>query len=119
MLKSGFETMYSVTRLHGGIEDFDQRESFNPIINEASEHNWNNSSMLSCLLHYFGTNPSILQASRPTILGLAYYPVHIILNEWNTYTQLIRRYFKYYEYSMSDITHRFHSDDIVDLQQWR
>ncbi|KAJ0129471.1 Uncharacterized protein HZ326_27434 [Fusarium oxysporum f. sp. albedinis] len=59
-----------------------------------------------------------LQASRPTIFGLVYYPVHATLNEWNTYTRLIRRYFKYCECSMSGITHRFHSDDIVDLQRW-
>ncbi|KAH7260881.1 uncharacterized protein BKA55DRAFT_559939 [Fusarium redolens] len=70
-------------------------------------------------MHYFEANPSQLNLDKPTILALAYYPVHIILGEWNLYNHLISRYFKYYEYSMNDIAHRLHNDDIIDLQRWR
>lgn len=61
----------------------------------------------------------MLQREPITILGLAYYPVRIILNEWNMYTGLVSRYSKYYEYSINDITNRFHNEDIIDLQRWR
>jgi Mg2+ and Co2+ transporter CorA len=61
----------------------------------------------------------MFQDEPMTILSLAYYPVRIILNEWNIYTSLVSRYSKYYEYSISDITHTLHNDDIIDLQRWR
>jgi hypothetical protein len=117
--KYGQKTAYPATRLHGGIEDSMLPGSQKNASSEMDECVWDSSSLLGCLMHYFEANPSQLNLDKPTILALAYYPVHIILGEWNLYNHLISRYFKYYEYSMNDIAHRLHNDDIIDLQRWR
>lgn len=75
--------------------------------------------MFSSLLHYYRTYPPGFVPAKPTILGVGYYPVRIVLSEWSVYTLLISRYFKYYEYSLQDMTNRLHDNDIVDLQRWR
>ncbi|KAG5751471.1 hypothetical protein H9Q69_013919 [Fusarium xylarioides] len=112
--KYGLNTTYPATRLHGGIEDSIVSELHKDVLGQIDS-----SSLLSCLTHHFEVNPSQLNLNSPSILSLAYYPVRIILGEWNLYSHLISRYFKYYEYSMNDIAHRLHNDDIIDLQRWR
>lgn len=54
-----------------------------------------------------------------SIMNFAYYPIRIVLSEWNLYMHLISRFSKHYEYSLQDITSRLHGEDIVDLQRWR
>ncbi|KAM0426010.1 hypothetical protein ACHAPT_008639 [Fusarium lateritium] len=78
--------------------------------------------MLSSLLHCFRTNFLKLDLSQPTVLALSYYPVRIVLGEWNLYIHLTSRYFKYYEYSINDIGNVLRKKtviDITDLQRWR
>ncbi|KAH6963268.1 hypothetical protein DER45DRAFT_582771 [Fusarium avenaceum] len=106
-LQAGLQKVYPATRLHGGIEDFERSASFSALSHQSAHKYWNNYSMLSCLLHYFGSNYSMIQHEPVTILGLAYYPVRIILNEWNMYTSLVSRYSK------------LHNEDVIDLQRWR
>lgn len=118
-VQAELQKTFPATRLHGGIEDFEQLASSSALSYQSADKYWNNHSMLSCLLHYFGSNNhSMFQQAPVTILSLAYYPVRIILNEWNVYTSLVSRYSKYYEYSISDIAYRLHNDDIIDLQRW-
>ncbi|CVL07282.1 uncharacterized protein FMAN_15370 [Fusarium mangiferae] len=118
-VQAEYQKTFPATRLHGGIEDFEQSASSSALSYQSADKYWNNTSMLSCLFHYFGSNHSMFRDVPVTILGLAYYPVRIILNEWNVYTSLVSRYSKYYEYSISDIAYRLHNDDIIDLQRWR
>jgi hypothetical protein len=72
--------------------------------------------MLGSIVHYFLTQQSL---DPPSILSTSYYPIRIILSEWNFYIHLTSRFSKYYEYSLRDITTRLHNEDIVDLQRWR
>ncbi|KAH8734311.1 hypothetical protein BGZ61DRAFT_559911 [Ilyonectria robusta] len=112
---------YPVDPLHGGFEDFGPSSSFSSFSSFAGKSNdiWDNTSMFSSLLHYYRTYPPGFIPTKPTILGVGYYPVRIVLSEWSVYTLLISRYFKYYEYSLQDMTNRLHDNDIVDLQRWR
>jgi Mg2+ and Co2+ transporter CorA len=75
--------------------------------------------MLSNLLHYFSHQPPGFEAAKPSILSLGYYPIRIILAEWNLYTYLMSRYFNHYEYALHDNEKRLHDNDIVNLQRWR
>ncbi|KAF5579366.1 zinc transport [Fusarium pseudocircinatum] len=117
--KYGLKTAYPASRLHGGIEDFIVSELHVDVSSQTDERVWDSSSLLGCLIHHFEANPSQLNLNSPTILSMAYYAVRIILREWNLYIHAISRYFKCYEYSMNDIAHRLHNDDIIDLQRWR
>lgn len=95
--------------LYGGFEDFQ------PLTTER----WDKSSMLSSLLHYFQHNPPGFNASNPSTLCLAYYPMRRALAEWVLYVHLVSRYQKYYEFSLQDVHKRPLESDIVDLQRWR
>ncbi|CAG7560615.1 unnamed protein product [Fusarium equiseti] len=103
---------YSAEHLHGGFEDVATSHT-----TASSTHRWNRDSMLDSLTHYLQYQPPNYMSIN--ILSLAYYPIRIVLSEWNLYMHLISRYSKHYEYSLQDITSRLHGEDIVDLQRWR
>ncbi|KAJ4003177.1 hypothetical protein NW752_011649 [Fusarium irregulare] len=106
---------YPAQHLHGGFEDV-----ASPHSKVTSVHHWNRDSMLDSLVHYLQNQKQETPNKIPIgILTLAYYPVRIVLSEWNLYMHLISRYSKHYEYSLQDITSRLHGEDIVDLQRWR
>ena len=111
--------MYPCKPLHGGFEDFVESTSFSSFRSSTDDHSWDKNSVLEGLLHYFRNNPPGFTATQPSILSLGYYPMRIILAEWIIYTNLMSRYFKYYEYSLHGIQARPHDSDIVDLQRWR
>jgi Mg2+ and Co2+ transporter CorA len=103
---------YPAQHLHGGFEDV--ATSHTPAI---STYQWNRDSLLESLTHYLQYHgPNNMPVN---ILNFAYYPIRIVLSEWNLYMHLISRYSKHYEYSLQDITSRLHGEDIVDLQRWR
>ncbi|RSL75565.1 hypothetical protein CEP51_010757 [Fusarium floridanum] len=119
-LSAGGRKAYQAKPLHGGFEDFGPSQSFSSFTRNKDNETWDKDSMFGSLLHYFQTQtPPGFQASSPSILGLGYYPIRIVLAEWNLYMHLISRYSKYYEYSIQDITNRLHDNDIIDLQRWR
>ncbi|KAH7156085.1 hypothetical protein EDB81DRAFT_880418 [Dactylonectria macrodidyma] len=117
--KQGPRKAYPAKHVQGGLEDFGPPSSYSSYINGKDNDLWDNSSMLSSLLHYYRTPPPGFSRQNPTILDVGYYPVRLVLSEWSVYTILISRYFKYYEYSLNDMAHRLHDDDIIDLQRWR
>lgn len=80
---------------------------------------WDKTSMLSSLFHYFQSHPPGFRVSTPTTLCFAYYPLRIALAEWVSYVHLVSRYQKYYEYSLQDVHKRPLESDIIDLQRWR
>ncbi|KAH7122119.1 hypothetical protein B0J13DRAFT_589427 [Dactylonectria estremocensis] len=110
---------YPAWHLHGGLEDFGPPALYSSYVNGKDNDLWDNSSMLSSLLRYYRTPLLGFSSLNPTILDVGYYPVRLVLSEWSVYTLLISRYFKYYEYSLNDMAHRLHDDDIIDLQRWR
>ncbi|OTA91094.1 hypothetical protein M434DRAFT_33012 [Hypoxylon sp. CO27-5] len=63
--------------------------------------------------------------SLPTtydISFLAIGPIRLIIDEWLTYSLIMGRYVKAYEYSIKRVQQRFNnfeSEDIVDLYRWR
>lgn len=74
--------------------------------------------MLNSLLHYFLAQPSPgYRPKDPSILCMGYYPIRIVLAEWNLYIHLTSRYSKHYEFSVQDIHSRVHDNDLVDLQR--
>ncbi|KAF4436472.1 Zinc transport protein ZntB [Fusarium austroafricanum] len=118
--ESGSQQIYDAKRLHGGLEDFTHPATFDTTADQEEEE-WDNSSIRDCLMQYVTFTPGILRPTKevPFILDVAYFPVRIILNEWNTYAHLTTRYLKYFEVSMNDITSRLRNDDMIDLQSWR
>lgn len=109
---------YRAKLLHGGFEDVAPSQPFSSFKHDKDK--WNKDSMLGSLVHYFRTQPPPgFQAASTGILSLGYYPIRIVVAEWNFYTHLTSRYSKYYEYSLRDITSRLHDNDLVDLQRWR
>lgn len=107
--KRGERKTYRAVTLHGGFEDFQ------PLATEE----WDKSSMISSLLHYFRNHPPGFSISNPSTLCFAYYPLRIALAEWVLYVHLVSRYQKHYEYSLQDVHKRPLESDIVDLQRWR
>ena len=76
--------------------------------------------MLDSIIHYLQMRaPPSFHPDVPSILSVGYYPIRIVLAEWNFYTHLTSRCSKYYEYSIRDMASRLHDEDIVDLQRWR
>ncbi|OBS17671.1 hypothetical protein FPOA_09406 [Fusarium poae] len=109
-LKHQAKTLYS------GFEDFQPSQSFSYYRNGQIDQNWDKSSMLDSLVHYFSTQRALCQ---PSVLSISYYPIRIIVSEWNLYIHLTSRFSKYYEYSLRNMETRVHDEDIVDLQRWR
>ncbi|KAK4040860.1 hypothetical protein C8A01DRAFT_15321 [Parachaetomium inaequale] len=118
-LGSGGRKSYPSMLLHGGFEDFEHSTSFASFGSITSDRLPDKKSMLSNLLHYFRHQPPGFTMAEPSILSLGYYPIRIVLAEWNLYTHLMSRYFKYYEYTLHDTENRLHGSDIIDLQRWR
>lgn len=116
---SAGQKLYPSVLLHGGFEHFGQPTSFASFGAVTSGLLPDKRSMLSNLLHYFSHQPPGFDAAQPSILSLGYYPIRIVLAEWNLYTYLMSRYFKYYEYTLHDIEKRLHDNDIIDQQRWR
>ncbi|KAH8897040.1 hypothetical protein GQ53DRAFT_499463 [Thozetella sp. PMI_491] len=105
--------------LNGGFEQWVPPTSFASFQSTAEDKLPENKSMLHGLLNYLRRQPPELIPAEPSILSLSFYPIRIVLAEWNIYTLLMSRYFKYYEYTLRDIENRLHDADIVDLQRWR
>lgn len=101
--------IYQAKTLHGGFEDFQP----------STTEDFDKSSMLSSLLHYFRKHPPGFGTTNPSTLCFAYYPLRIALAEWVVYSHLVSRYHKHYEYSLQDVHKRPLESDIVDLQRWR
>ncbi|KAK3322673.1 hypothetical protein B0H66DRAFT_212090 [Apodospora peruviana] len=118
-LRSGDRRAYPSVLLHGGFEDFVQSASPTSFTSVTSDRSWDKKSILSSLIHYFRNQPPGFVTSEPSILSFGYYPIRIVLAEWILYTNLMSRYFKYYEYTLHDIENRLHDSDIIDLQRWR
>ncbi|KAL6925359.1 hypothetical protein FSST1_002633 [Fusarium sambucinum] len=102
--------------LYSGFEDFQSSQSFSHFKNGQIDQVWDKTSMLDSLVHYFSTRPFL---GQPSILSLSYYPIRIVLSEWNLYIHLTSRFSKYYEYSLRNMEARLHDEDLVDLQRWR
>jgi hypothetical protein len=118
-LGSGNRKTYPSMLLNGGFEDFIPPTSLESFRSATSNDSLDKQSMLSNLLHYFRYQPPGFVVAEPSILSLSYYSIRIVLAEWNLYTHLMSRYFKYYEYTLHDIEDRLHNSDIIDLQRWR
>ncbi|KAK4641509.1 hypothetical protein QC761_501220 [Podospora bellae-mahoneyi] len=115
----GGRKSYPSMMLHGGFEEFKQPTSFASFGSTTSDRLPDKKSMLSNLLRYFRHQPPGFMITEPSILSLGYYPIRIVLAEWNLYMLLMSRYLKYYEYTLHDIENRLHDSDIIDLQRWR
>lgn len=105
--------------MYSGFEDFQPSPSFTTFGSAENKIRWNKTSMLDSIMHYFCVQRPPGFNTSTGILGIAYYPVRIILAEWNLYVHLTSRFSKHYEYSVRDVRSRLHDDDIVDLQRWR
>lgn len=118
-LELGGQKAYPSQLLHGSLGDFLQLASFSSVTSGTAAHQPDQRSMLHYLIHSFQHSPPGFQATDPTILSLGYYPVRRVLADWNLYTYLMSRYFKFYEFALHDIENRLHNSDIIDLQRWR
>ncbi|KAF5007510.1 hypothetical protein FDECE_6157 [Fusarium decemcellulare] len=114
------ERTYQTKAMYSGFEDFAPPESFSSFATGRAHGAWDKTSMLDSIVHYFCTQPPPgLHSSSPSIMSIGYYPIRIVLAEWNLYIHLTSRFSKYYEYSLRDMSSRLHDNDIVDLQRWR
>ncbi|CEI38452.1 hypothetical protein FVEN_g11731 [Fusarium venenatum] len=107
---------YQAKALYSGFEDFQPSPPFSYFAGGQTDCGWDKTLMLDSLVHYFSTQRLL---GQPSILSLSYYPIRIVLSEWNLYTHLTSRFSKYYEYSLRNMEARLHDEDLVDLQRWR
>ncbi|KAI3317234.1 hypothetical protein HD806DRAFT_515574 [Xylariaceae sp. AK1471] len=105
--------------LHNGFEDFQQPPSFSSFQSLAPGRDDRKSSLLNSIVRYVSESPLPVNATPPTLLGLAYYPLRVIIGEWMIYSQILSRYLTYYEVSIRDVEVRTKKYEIVDLQKWR
>lgn len=106
--------------LHGGFEDFEPPPLFSSFSQGHLRGSFHKGSMLDSIIHYFRSRPPPgFHADSPSILSVGYYPIRIVLAEWNLYTHLTSRYLKYYEHSIRNNTGPLRDEHIVDLQRWR
>ncbi|RSM09813.1 hypothetical protein CEP52_003827 [Fusarium oligoseptatum] len=114
------DKIYQAKTMHGGFEDAKPLLSYSSFAAGKASRPLDRSSMLNNLVHWFQRQPPPgFQADSASLLSLGYYPIRIILSQWNFYIYLTSRYSKHYEYTLCDTTTRLHNDDIVDLQRWR
>ncbi|KAF5602660.1 zinc transport [Fusarium pseudocircinatum] len=114
------ERAYPAKVMFSGFEDFEPSSSFTTFTSGETMITWDKASMFDSIMHYFCMQPPPgFSASSVEILAIAYYPIRIVLAEWNLYVHLTSRFSKHYEYSLREIGGRLHDDDIVDLQRWR
>ncbi|KAI1799721.1 hypothetical protein F4811DRAFT_542606 [Daldinia bambusicola] len=62
------------------------------------------------------------QPSTYNLFFLSTGPIKLIIDEWLTYSLIMSRYIKVYEYSTQSVQDRlsnFESEDVVDLYRWR
>ncbi|KAJ3459623.1 hypothetical protein MRS44_015696 [Fusarium solani] len=115
ILETTSNKSYEALVLHGGFEDFQSPPLFSSFIHGKISRSVNKSSILDCIIRYLQTQPPPGFLSRsPSILSVGYYPIRIVLAEWNFYTHLICRM----QYSIRN-KRRLCDEDIVDLQRWR
>ncbi|KAF4460912.1 Zinc transport [Fusarium albosuccineum] len=114
------ERTYQAKAMYSGFEDFEPSKSFSSFANDKAHDAWDKTSMLDSIVHYFRAQPPPgFHTPCPRITSIGYYPIRIVLSEWNLYIHLTSRFSKYYEYSLRDMSSRLHDNDIVDLQRWR
>ncbi|KAF4453130.1 Zinc transport protein ZntB [Fusarium austroafricanum] len=107
---------YPAKAMYSGFEDFQPAQPFSDFSSGQANQAWDKASILDSLVHYFCSEQS---HCSPSILSISYYPMRVVLSEWNLYIHLTSRFSKYYEYSLRDMPARLHDDDIIDLQRWR
>ncbi|KAJ3542248.1 hypothetical protein NM208_g4203 [Fusarium decemcellulare] len=111
---------YQAKAMYSGFEDFEASQSFSAFANGKAHDAWDKTSMLDSIVHYLRAQPPPgFHIPCPSITNIGYYPIRIVLSEWNLYIHLTSRFSKYYEYSLRDMSSRLHDNDIVDLQRWR
>ncbi|KAI8963281.1 hypothetical protein F5Y11DRAFT_356384 [Daldinia sp. FL1419] len=68
------------------------------------------------------TGASKRPPSTYNLFSLSIGPIKLIIDEWLTYSLIMSRYIKVYEYSARSVQDRlsnFESEDVVDLYRWR
>ncbi|KAF9765486.1 hypothetical protein IL306_002224, partial [Fusarium sp. DS 682] len=121
-VNGGNPRTFPTSPLHGGYEDFGDPvlfSHFNQTQSPQQPAEWDKGCMLQSLMRHLKNPPPGFDRRDPSIVSLGFYPIRIVLAEWTTYTLLMSRLIKSYEYSIQDIEKRLRGGDIVDLQRWR
>lgn len=134
--KKGSHTAYlEQIPIHGGpklelgMTEFSQwkENNFNPsaadhvvrlTANRASQIT-DEPSLRDILVQCFRQPSPDFDEQDPSLLSLAYYPIQIVISEWNFYTMLLSRYVKHYEYAIISSEASVQLSNLEELLPWR